>query len=397
MPQGAGRGGGIGFPIAALATFLLVISFAFGIACCASRTWIKVDTPNASNAAKMHSGLWDWCIDTTSTVYKGEHCVTFDNIFPSWKTCDIVQNPTTPSSQNANGRRDGIRASRAFTILGIIFACLAMILCLGITFMLRSDPVPSKLILPATVLALFTWIFFLIAWAVYMGVASKEYCGDPLVNPKSKLKCEECSWGWGWIFCLICWIVAFIAFLLLLLLCCKRRRPGAKAPQSHTSQPPAPVDQGVHSYPQQMQPFPTPTPNNTGNSMPVQPPAVRALDIPAAPEGARPTIGAEIKMLDDSFGNKDNVVVVHAVKSGGPAERADIQPNDILAKWNGVALDSKQKFIDSIANAQIDGQVYVTIVRNGTQIDKWLDIEGTTEAKHAPQKVASSTVVNYHH
>jgi predicted metalloprotease with PDZ domain len=103
--------------------------------------------------------------------------------------------------------------------------------------------------------------------------------------------------------------------------------------------------------------------------------------------GPRPTLGVEIKMLDDGQGGKENMVVVHSVVPEGPADKAGIMVNDGLLSWDGVALDSKEKFREAIKKAEIDSWISLDILRNGEQMTIPLQVEGTTEMKSPPRIV----------
>ena len=63
-------------------------------------------------------------------------------------------------------------------------------------------------------------------------------------------------------------------------------------------------------------------------------------------------LGVEIKMLDDSKGNKDCVVAVERVVSGGPCDKAGLKDEDVIDRWNGERIYSKAAWTDKVCDGK---------------------------------------------
>eukprot|EP01012_Entosiphon_sulcatum_P039366 TRINITY_DN5179_c0_g1_i1.p1 TRINITY_DN5179_c0_g1~~TRINITY_DN5179_c0_g1_i1.p1 ORF type:complete len:1224 (+),score=149.74 TRINITY_DN5179_c0_g1_i1:61-3732(+) len=111
-----------------------------------------------------------------------------------------------------------------------------------------------------------------------------------------------------------------------------------------------------------------------------------------ASQGLRPTVGIEIKMLDDGFGGTDNVVVVHAVVPGGPAHKAGIEADDVVMSWNGQPLNSKAAFAAVVTGSAIGSTIILGISRKGKVLQMPLTIEGTAKSKTAARVVKSNSI-----
>lgn len=113
------------------------------------------------------------------------------------------------------------------------------------------------------------------------------------------------------------------------------------------------------------------------------------------PSGGRhPHVGVEIKMLDDTQGNRDSVVVVHSVIPNGPAHKAGLRMDDIIDKWNGDRLASKHDWIDCIKTSRIGSIVHLSVVRDGRTMDMPVTIGAAGGGSGGTRKVASKTTAN---
>eukprot|EP00668_Euglena_longa_P040532 GGOE01053363.1.p1 GENE.GGOE01053363.1~~GGOE01053363.1.p1 ORF type:complete len:695 (-),score=97.85 GGOE01053363.1:415-2412(-) len=107
----------------------------------------------------------------------------------------------------------------------------------------------------------------------------------------------------------------------------------------------------------------------------------------------RPQVGVEIKMLDDTEGRPDCIVVVERVVADGPAQRAGLKAEDIIDRWNGERLYSKEQWAEKVKNSKIGEQVTLTIYRGSLQEDFVVTIGGTSKATGSVRKVVSKTQV----
>lgn len=114
---------------------------------------------------------------------------------------------------------------------------------------------------------------------------------------------------------------------------------------------------------------------------------------PSAP--MRPQLGLEIKMLDDSDGRKDCIVCVERVIPNGPAQKAGMQGEDIIDRWNGDRLWSKQQWADKVKGSKIGERVTLTVYRGTEPHDVVVTIGGTSKEKGGIRKVASRTQVSH--
>uniref|UniRef100_A0A7S1NM55 GST N-terminal domain-containing protein n=1 Tax=Eutreptiella gymnastica TaxID=73025 RepID=A0A7S1NM55_9EUGL len=96
-----------------------------------------------------------------------------------------------------------------------------------------------------------------------------------------------------------------------------------------------------------------------------------------ANDNLRPQVGVEIKMLDDSKGNKDCIVVVERVVPDGPAHRAGLHDEDVIDMWNGDRLFSKAQWIEKVKGSQIGEIVTLSVYRDGEPQEVPLTIGGT--------------------
>eukprot|EP00992_Anisonema_acinus_P012962 TRINITY_DN8471_c0_g1_i1.p1 TRINITY_DN8471_c0_g1~~TRINITY_DN8471_c0_g1_i1.p1 ORF type:complete len:424 (-),score=141.27 TRINITY_DN8471_c0_g1_i1:119-1336(-) len=109
----------------------------------------------------------------------------------------------------------------------------------------------------------------------------------------------------------------------------------------------------------------------------------------------RPSLGVEIKMLDDAYGNKDVLVTAHSVFPDGPAMQAGVREEDVLACWNGRPLQSKQEFAECLRASAVGSTVTLTIWRGGQELMLPVRIGGTAKKKAAPRTVASLNAVGH--
>jgi len=109
----------------------------------------------------------------------------------------------------------------------------------------------------------------------------------------------------------------------------------------------------------------------------------------------RPQVGVEIKMLDDSDGKRDCIVCVERVVPDGPADRAGLQAEDIIDRWNGERLYSKTQWAEKVKNSKIGEKVTLAVYRGTESHDFVVTIIGTTKALGSIRKVHSKTQVSH--
>jgi hypothetical protein len=113
-----------------------------------------------------------------------------------------------------------------------------------------------------------------------------------------------------------------------------------------------------------------------------EPPSPAVAPPPVQSSGdLRPTLGIEIKVEDDQFGNKNNVVVAYRVLPSGPAEQAGIESGDVLTRWDGQVLDSKHSFVRCLKYSVPGRMSNMTIVRDGRTMEIQVEIGGVTKQK----------------
>eukprot|EP00996_Jenningsia_fusiforme_P004987 NODE_5880_length_629_cov_37.462069_g5483_i0.p1 GENE.NODE_5880_length_629_cov_37.462069_g5483_i0~~NODE_5880_length_629_cov_37.462069_g5483_i0.p1 ORF type:complete len:128 (-),score=29.58 NODE_5880_length_629_cov_37.462069_g5483_i0:189-572(-) len=104
----------------------------------------------------------------------------------------------------------------------------------------------------------------------------------------------------------------------------------------------------------------------------------------------RPSVGMGLKALDDGFGGKDNVLVVHSVAAGGPADKAGIQVDDKVLSWNQQSLTSMDDFRKIFSSARVGETVKFTVERGGREMVKEFSLTATTQ-EVAKYQAASPT------
>jgi serine protease Do len=62
------------------------------------------------------------------------------------------------------------------------------------------------------------------------------------------------------------------------------------------------------------------------------------------------------------------VVLVNAVSSGSPAEKAHILPNDIILQWNNKPVSNEEELVRTVAQSQVGKMVPVLVYRNGKEL-----------------------------
>lgn len=114
----------------------------------------------------------------------------------------------------------------------------------------------------------------------------------------------------------------------------------------------------------------------------------------ASNQSLRPQLGVEIKMLDDSDGRKNCIVVVERVVAGGPADRAGINAEDIIDQWNATRLTSKAQWAEKVRMARIGQTVKLTIYRGSDRMEIPVTIAGTTREMGGTRIVASKNKIS---
>ena len=80
-------------------------------------------------------------------------------------------------------------------------------------------------------------------------------------------------------------------------------------------------------------------------------------------EPLTPEIAAMLRFPKDQTGG----VVVRTVRSGSPAERAGIEPSDIIVEWNGQHVSDFKELLMLIAHTDVGAKVPVKLFRNGAE------------------------------
>eukprot|EP01006_Ploeotia_vitrea_P064008 TRINITY_DN86726_c0_g1_i1.p1 TRINITY_DN86726_c0_g1~~TRINITY_DN86726_c0_g1_i1.p1 ORF type:complete len:862 (-),score=50.70 TRINITY_DN86726_c0_g1_i1:81-2666(-) len=119
-----------------------------------------------------------------------------------------------------------------------------------------------------------------------------------------------------------------------------------------------------------------------------------ALNTTHSPLPKRPSLGIELKMLDDNNGGKDTKAVVHSVFPNSPAAKAGIQAGDVLETWNNIPLTSKEVFQTQMNGALIGSIVTLMITRNGRPLQQQVVISGTARERAPTRRVRSRTRVS---
>eukprot|EP00996_Jenningsia_fusiforme_P000121 NODE_1082_length_1717_cov_42.219424_g958_i0.p1 GENE.NODE_1082_length_1717_cov_42.219424_g958_i0~~NODE_1082_length_1717_cov_42.219424_g958_i0.p1 ORF type:complete len:490 (-),score=53.39 NODE_1082_length_1717_cov_42.219424_g958_i0:246-1538(-) len=374
-----------------LAIVLLLISLVFGVVACATRRWVVLDSVSENSVALGHIKLLD--SDATALLStllsNGSSGVSGSQNWGIWETCadfaiTYASGPnSTMSSQFqectnlewgegdcAQDMRYGVRATRALLIIAIIVNAAALV-CTCAFFAVSSVRVA------AIVLAFFSFLLYLITYFIFLGAARQNYCGTTL----SRLKCDyECEWGYGFWFVFVCGVCSLMAALLLCLGLAPPE-PGMKeekdeevglpeAPSSSSSNSAAGHHEATNFLPRGEEPndvarHDEPGPSHANEySRDQEVPMGRHDQTTLHQPNVRPTLGAEIAMIDDRYGNRDCVCQVYSVNQGGPAQLAGVLPEDILVKWNGTPIDSKENFKRLVQAAAIGDRVKLTIYRS---------------------------------
>jgi serine protease Do len=89
------------------------------------------------------------------------------------------------------------------------------------------------------------------------------------------------------------------------------------------------------------------------------------LGVQLAQDGeVTPQLAEKLK-LGDTHG-----VLVKQVVSDGPADKAGIEPGDVIVEWNGQKVDSDTTLRLMIARTEVDSEVECVIVRGGERETK---------------------------
>eukprot|EP01006_Ploeotia_vitrea_P052686 TRINITY_DN67717_c8_g6_i1.p1 TRINITY_DN67717_c8_g6~~TRINITY_DN67717_c8_g6_i1.p1 ORF type:complete len:422 (+),score=20.73 TRINITY_DN67717_c8_g6_i1:42-1307(+) len=324
--------------------------------------------PAAYPAVEVKMGIWKVCTKLVEHTRDSDGDKDEDKIDSN---CYGVDKGLDASC--FSGLKSSIKAVRAFVIIGIVFSFFAGVVCLA--HMLGKL---LKLIIVTALLCLMGWVAYFIAFFVFLGaIGEKEYC-DLMSLHDTGLEYDFCFY-----FVLLAWIFLILAFCVLICLHVSVRKQEPALP------PPAPIQPYTAPSPQPIIPAyhaPNPSPANAyptdGRSPPPSP------DEPLPYQ--RPTLGMEIKMLDDNKGTADNVCVVHSVKAGGPAARAGIEPEDVIEKWDHIIIDSKEQFRAALATASVGGSADLNIYRQGTgRFTRKIIFDGTRQPMGITTRVTS--------
>eukprot|EP00997_Jenningsia_sp_PLL12_P011408 NODE_9008_length_386_cov_37.000000_g8115_i0.p2 GENE.NODE_9008_length_386_cov_37.000000_g8115_i0~~NODE_9008_length_386_cov_37.000000_g8115_i0.p2 ORF type:complete len:100 (-),score=6.89 NODE_9008_length_386_cov_37.000000_g8115_i0:85-384(-) len=89
-----------------------------------------------------------------------------------------------------------------------------------------------------------------------------------------------------------------------------------------------------------------------------------------------------------------NVVVVHSVKYGGPAQSAGIESGDIIERWDAQSLSSETQFARCVQSST-PGQMVTVGIRNsrGETYTIPLTVGSVSGDRPPPRVVQSSNVV----
>lgn len=80
--------------------------------------------------------------------------------------------------------------------------------------------------------------------------------------------------------------------------------------------------------------------------------------------------------LRDQLGlGEDEGIVVKEIVENGPAEKADLRVNDILLKFDKLALSTPEDLRDALENSQIGQQVTIEYLRRGQKATKTITLE----------------------
>lgn len=87
---------------------------------------------------------------------------------------------------------------------------------------------------------------------------------------------------------------------------------------------------------------------------------------------SRGSIGITFRKYDEQvlkgLGLKEGVIV-EAVNSGGPADKAGLKPDDVITAINGKAVRNGDQLVERVSSTPIGDTVTVTVDRNGKKID----------------------------
>ncbi|HEU4622038.1 MAG TPA: Do family serine endopeptidase [Burkholderiaceae bacterium] len=92
------------------------------------------------------------------------------------------------------------------------------------------------------------------------------------------------------------------------------------------------------------------------------------------------------KELADTLNVKQTGVLIRQVERGGPAEKAGVEPGDILLKWQGRAIDRAAELRRAVANTRPGTSATIQVWRRGQLRDL-----NVTVAELDPERAAAST------
>lgn len=179
--------------------------------------------------AANHIGLWRLCQDSAVQLSLADGSDP-RGVFPS-SVLDANDARSAPETHGCRGYRsgndtamcsnrvrDGVRTTRAFVIMGIIFSGLALLVTLGFAALHQK----TALFAATLCLAFFTFACWIIAISVWPGAMNGGFCpgnfsyrGLPVMYGRANRMQYDYSY---WI-AIVCPILAFINLLLLVVVC----------------------------------------------------------------------------------------------------------------------------------------------------------------------------------
>jgi serine protease Do len=97
-------------------------------------------------------------------------------------------------------------------------------------------------------------------------------------------------------------------------------------------------------------------------------------------------IGATVQNLTPELADADGLgdvkgAIIHDLRAGGPADKAGVQPGDIVVSVNGVPVNSNTALTREVARARVGDSIRLEIYRNGQK--KFLDVKSGVRPSEA--------------
>eukprot|EP01006_Ploeotia_vitrea_P053899 TRINITY_DN67825_c5_g4_i1.p1 TRINITY_DN67825_c5_g4~~TRINITY_DN67825_c5_g4_i1.p1 ORF type:complete len:212 (-),score=7.81 TRINITY_DN67825_c5_g4_i1:433-1044(-) len=186
---------------AAIGAFFMLVCWVMAIVACADPSWLL---PKKTDVAVKHKmGLWRECSYGSALPEKQCHSIEARIAMYPASTQDCIKKALP-----------GLRAARAFYIIGIILGFLAMCVA-GFAAVNPSAGVP------AAALCLITFLFVMIGWDIGTAIMNTTYCA--VENPPgASFKAAHGAYGAAFGCGIVSWIVSPIAMAL----CCMVRGGG---------------------------------------------------------------------------------------------------------------------------------------------------------------------------